>query len=92
MKLFLNKMKSANGPDQQFLAAKRFMKTMQWSIILCFIPFMVIDDLIRLEEIGAIILAICFVVLLSCILLWFMPNLFIDKDFYNDVMKLEEYV
>ena len=92
MKHFLNKMKSANGPALQFKAAKRFMKTIQWGIILCVIIIMAIDDLIRLEEIGAIIFAICFVLLLGSILLWFMPNMFIDKDFYNDVEELEEYV
>lgn len=92
MKHFLNKMKSANGPAQQFQAAKRFMKTMQWSTILCPILIMAIDDLISLEYIGAFIFAICFVLLLASILLWFIPNIFIDKDFYNDVAELEEYV
>lgn len=92
LKHFVNKMKNADGPARHLHAAKRFMKTIQWGIILCFMFIMTIDRLISLEGIGSIIFAICFVLLLGSILLWFMPNMFIDKDFYKDVEKLEEYV
>ncbi len=92
MKHFVNKMRSANGPAQQLQAAKRFMKTKQWGIMLCFIFIWAIGKLFYLERIGAIIFAICVLLLLGSILLRYMPNVFIDKDFYKDVEELEQYV
>lgn len=93
MKHFLTKMKNANGPAQHLQAAKRFIKTMKWGMIFSSVFgaslfWLFVDG----EGIYAMIFAFCCMILFESILVWFMPNVLIDKDFNNDVEDLEEYV
>lgn len=91
MKHFLTKMKNANGPAQHLQAAKRFIKTMKWGMILISVFAASLIWLFS-EGIYAMIFAFCCIFLFESIWVWFMPNMFIDKDFYKDVEELEEYV
>jgi len=91
LKHFLKKMKNAYSVSQQYQAAKRYIKTIQWgSFLLTLLPLIAIDA-IKDEEIGGVICAFSFFIIVELFALYFKPDMFIDKDFYNDVEELDMY-
>ena len=91
MKHFLNKIKCADNVSQQYRAAKQYIRTIQWGhFLLLLLPLATIDA-IKDGDMGFSIFFFCVYMIFAILAPLFKPNLFIDKDFYNDVEELDEY-
>ena len=91
MKHFLNKMKCADSVTQQYRAAKQYIRTVQRGHCLLLLLPLLIIDIINNNDKGFVLFAFCLFIIVEMIALYFKPNLFIDKDFYNYVEELDEY-
>ena len=91
MKHFLNKIKCADSVALQYRAAKQFIRTVQWGHFLIFLLPLLTIDAIKDGDMGFSIFFFCVYMIFAILAPLFKPNLFIDKDFYNDVEELDEY-
>ena len=91
LKHFLKKMKNAYSASQQYQAAKRYIKTIQWGCFLLTLLPLIAIDAIKDDEIGGAICAFSFFIIVELFALYFKPDVYIDKDFYNDVEELDIY-
>lgn len=91
MKHYINKMKCADSVSQQYRAAKQYMRTIQWGhLLILFLPLVIVDT-INDGDIGASVFAFCVYIIVMILALYFKPNLFIDKEFSEDVEELGLY-
>ena len=90
---FLSKMKKANTAPQHYLATKRFIKTYQLEFLFSIAVAFYCKDLVKNHgaDWGAGLFASCFIIVLALFISWAKPNLYLDKDFVDDVEELVEY-
>ncbi|MBQ6168252.1 MAG: hypothetical protein IJK41_12600 [Muribaculaceae bacterium] len=91
LKHFLKKMKNAYSVSQQCRAAKQFIKTIQWGCFLLILLPLIAIDAMKGEEMGGVLCALSFFIIVELFALYFKPDVYIDKDFYNDVEELDIY-
>ena len=91
LRYFLNKMKRVGSVSQQYWAAKHYMRTIQWGHFLILLLPLIIVDIIKDADFGFLIFISCIFLVFAILLLYLKPNVFVDKDFYNDVEELGEY-